>query len=69
MGEVAIVSFFRQSGSFLEAKCRYYEADYWYGKKYLIQFIAVTSLPAVKIEERNEKSNSVRGQETHGVID
>ena len=32
-------------------------------KKKLIQFIAVTSLTAVKIEERNEKSNSIRWQE------
>ena len=60
---MAIVRFFRQSDSFLEAKWRYYEADYWNGKKYLVQFIAVTSLPAVKIEERNKKSNSIRRQE------
>ena len=32
-------------------------------EKKLIQFIAVTSLTAVKIEERNEKSNSIRWQE------
>lgn len=32
-------------------------------EKYLIQFIAVTSLTAMKIEERNEKSNSIRRQE------
>ena len=32
-------------------------------KNKLIQFIAVTSLTAVKIEERNEKSNSIRWQE------
>ena len=32
-------------------------------EKKLIQFIAVTSLTAVKIEERNEKSNSIRSQE------
>ena len=32
-------------------------------KKNLIQFIAVTNLTAVKIEERKEKSNSIHSQE------
>ena len=40
-------------------------------KKNLVQFIAVTNLTAVKIEERNENSNSIHRQENawqHGLI-
>ena len=61
---MAIVRFFRQSDSFWGAKRSILRGRLLtQKKKKLIQFIAVTSLTAVKIEERNEKSNSIRWQE------
>ena len=61
---MAIVRFFRQSDSFGGAKRSILRGRLLtHTQKKLIQFIAVTSLTAVKIEERNEKSNSIRWQE------
>ena len=62
-GKVAIVCFSRQSDSFLGATRSILRGRLLTQKKKLIQVIAVTSLTAVKIEERNEKSNSIRWQE------
>ena len=60
---MAIVRFFRQSDSFWGAKRSILRGRLLTQKKKIIQFIAVTSLTAVKIDERNEKSNSIRWQE------
>ena len=62
-GKVAIVCFSRQSDSFLGATRSILRGRLLTQKKKLIQVMAVTSLTAVKIEERNEKSNSIRWQE------
>ena len=61
---MAIVRFFRQSDSFWGAKRSILRGRLLTQKKNkLIQFIAITCLTAVKIEERSEKSNSIRWQE------
>ena len=63
VGKVAIVRFFRESDAFGGAKRSILRGRLLILKENLIQFIAVTNLTAVKIEERNEKSNSIHRQE------